>query len=145
MALLGATNFPGRCLAVITESAQAFVEERTLQGISSAQINFEDAKNFEKLKKYHGDKTQWVLDAWIKVWLSPAFRSWTLEKDLPKVKCPVLIIHGDIDEYGSDNFPRMIRNFSGGKTEEHILSRCSHVPHREKPDQFLDLVEKFLS
>jgi len=45
-----------------------------------------------------------VLDAWTDVWLSPEFASWTLEPDLPLVTCPVLVIHGDSDEYGSVRF-----------------------------------------
>ena len=28
-----------------------------------------------------------MLDAWTKVWLSPAFASWTLERELPLVRC----------------------------------------------------------
>ncbi|HVK09494.1 MAG TPA: IS110 family transposase [Gemmataceae bacterium] len=45
-----------------------------------------------------------MLDAWTDVWLSPEFASWTLEPDLPLVTCPVLVIHGDSDEYGSVRF-----------------------------------------
>ena len=59
-------------------SAQAFVEERTRQGVLQAEVSFKEPTVFAKLTKYHGDKTQWVLDAWIKVWLSEAFADWRL-------------------------------------------------------------------
>ncbi len=62
-------------VVVITESAQCFVESRALQGIRAAQTLFEDPGQLQKLAKWHGiqGKAQWVLDAWIKVWLSPEF------------------------------------------------------------------------
>jgi hypothetical protein len=63
-----------------------------------------------------------VLDAWTEFWLSPAFASWTLEPDLSLVRCPVLVIHGDEDEYGSVQFPEFISNRVCGPAEVHILS-----------------------
>lgn len=144
MSVVCAGTFGDRCESVITESAQAFVEDRTRQGIIDAKKSFEDAKVFEKLKKYHGNKTQWVLDAWIKVWLSREFASWSLKDDLPKMRCPVLAIHGDNDEYGSVKFPEMICALAGGTAEKKIISNCGHVPHREKLDLVLDLIAKFL-
>ncbi len=144
MAVLCAGKFDKRCEAVITESAQAFVEERTRQGIIQAKADFQNPKVFEKLQKYHGDKTQWVLDAWIKIWLSKEFADWTLKFDLPKMKCPVLAIHGDKDEYGSVSFPEMICKFAGGRAEKQIILDCGHVPHREKQELILNLARRFL-
>ena len=52
----------------------------------------------ERLARYHGDKARWVLDAWIGSWLHPGFASWTLAEVLPRVACPVLALHGALDE-----------------------------------------------
>jgi hypothetical protein len=57
--------------ALITMSAQAFPEERTLQGIRVAKAQFDNDGQVERLKRYHGDKARWVLDAWIETWLHP--------------------------------------------------------------------------
>ncbi|HND85804.1 MAG TPA: alpha/beta hydrolase [Pseudobdellovibrionaceae bacterium] len=145
MAVMSARRQDPSCLAVITESAQSFVEELTRDGIRKAEVDFQNPQYFAKLQRYHGDKTQWVLDAWIKVWLSVDFSSWSLENDLPLMKCPALVIHGDRDEYGSLAFPRLIAEQAGGRTELQIVENCGHVPHREQPELILKLVTAFVT
>ncbi|WP_347708891.1 alpha/beta hydrolase [Meiothermus sp. CFH 77666] len=144
MALCIAAHQPARCRAVITESAQAFVEERTLEGIRAAQQSFQNPAQFARLTRWHGEKARWVLEAWTGVWLSPAFRGWTLEPCLKAVHCPVLALHGDRDEYGSTAFPERIVQGVQGPARMEVLHDCGHVPHREKEPLVLGLVEDFL-
>jgi pimeloyl-ACP methyl ester carboxylesterase len=144
MAILCASRFPNECSAVITESAQAFVEDRTLRGIRTAKEKFNDPKQFSKIEKYHGSKADWVLRAWTDIWLSKEFASWSLENTLPRVCSPLLAIHGEEDEYGSLEFPKMITSLSGGQAERLILASCGHVPHKESPGAVLKSVADFL-
>jgi pimeloyl-ACP methyl ester carboxylesterase len=145
MALIISASQDGGCELVVTESAQAYVEQRTLEGIRRAKEHFSQAEQFDRLAKWHGDKAQWVLDAWTQTWLSPAFSSWSLEPYLDNVRCPVLAIHGDLDEYGSAEFPRRIVSGVKGPTELAILKECGHVPHREQSAQVLQLVSRFMA
>lgn len=135
----------GLCSCVITESAQAFVEERTKDGIRKAKEYFRDPSHLEKLTKYHGKKAQWVLDAWTESWLDPKFESWSLQPHLSNVTCPVLAIHGDKDEYGSCAFPRLITDSVQGHSQAVVLEGFGHVPHREDSVAVLDTVANFLS
>ncbi|MFM6927286.1 MAG: alpha/beta fold hydrolase [Bdellovibrio sp.] len=144
MAIMCGKYLGEQCEAIISESAQAFVEERTRQGIMQAEGSFKKPAVFAKLEKYHGDKTQWVLDAWIKVWLSESFANWSLAKDLSSVKCPLLVIHGDRDEYGSVDFPETLARLAGGLVRKEIIPQCGHIPHREKPDVVLKMIHEFL-
>ena len=143
MALAAAAIFGKRCQAVISESAQAFVEPMTLTGIRAARSQFASPEQFARIERWHGDKAQWVLDAWVKVWLSPEFAPWNLDSCLEKITCPVLVIHGERDEYGSLAFPHRIVNGVTGPAEQAILS-CGHVPHREQKREVLQLVGRFL-
>ncbi|HYE75373.1 MAG TPA: alpha/beta hydrolase [Blastocatellia bacterium] len=145
MALMIASLLGHRCKAVITEAAQAFVEDRTVAGIEAAKVQFRLPEQFNKLKKWHGEKAQWVLNAWTDIWLSPAFASWSLDSNLGNVHCPVLAIHGDVDEYGSIEFPRRIVSGVKGPAESVILKECGHVPHREHKDEVLQHVFKFMN
>jgi pimeloyl-ACP methyl ester carboxylesterase len=145
MALLIASRFADSCVAVVSESAQAFVEERTLSGIRAAREQFRQPGQLDRIRRWHGAKAEWVLGAWTGVWLSPQFAAWSLEPDLPRVRCPVLAIHGDRDEYGSARFPELIGRRVGGPSEMHILEGCGHVPHRERPDVVVELVAGFLA
>jgi len=144
MALRIAASLGEACDAVITEAAQAFVEARTLDGIRAAQTLFADPAQLQKLAKYHGDRAQWVLDAWIKVWLSPEFANWSLDLHLGRIRCPVLAIHGDRDEYGSEAFPRRIASGVSGPSQMILLEGCGHVPHRERREEVLQLTASFL-
>ena len=143
MALVAASRAQNPCKAVVSESAPAFVEDRTLAGIRRSAALFQQPEQFERLTRWHGAKARWVLEAWTGIWLSPDFASWSLEPDLPLVRCPVLLIQGDEDEYGSARVPEFIRDHLGGPAEVHILSGCGHVPHRERPDEVTDLIAQF--
>jgi pimeloyl-ACP methyl ester carboxylesterase len=144
MAVHCAARFGAACDALITVAAQAFVEDRTLQGIRAARTLFEDPAQVEKLGKYHGDKARWVLDAWIDTWLAPAFASWSLAPILPRVTCPLLAIHGSDDEYGSPRHPELIGRLAGGPSRVAVMADTHHVPHREREAAVLDLVVEYL-
>lgn len=132
------------CLAVITESAQCFVEARTREGIIEARTSFEKPGQIDRLKRYHGDKAQWVLDAWTKTWLSPEFTDWNLYAELQRVRCPLLALHGQNDEYGSLVQPQRIAEYAGGPSSLEIFADCGHLPHREMPEVVLNTVSKWV-
>lgn len=145
MALVIASSQASNCNWIISESAQAFVEQRTLTGIRMAKAQFERPGQIDRLTKWHGDKAQWVLDAWTQVWLSPAFASWSLDPCLGNVECAVLAIHGDLDEYGSIEFPNRIVDGVRGVSQLAIIPGCGHVPHREQAEQVLELASRFVA
>ncbi|MDN0076941.1 alpha/beta hydrolase [Crenobacter sp. SG2303] len=131
----GAARFASACDALITESAQAFVEDRTLAGILEAKEQFKQPQPFERLQRYHGEKTAWVLSAWIDTWLSPEFSDWSLTEPLSQVSCPTLVIHGREDEYGSTLPPEKIARWVRGPSQMDIMPPDTrHVPHREQED-----------
>ncbi|WP_165191631.1 alpha/beta fold hydrolase [Caulobacter soli] len=145
MAVAAAAASDGRCRAVITESAQAFVEDRTLAGIRQAKAAFAAPEQVERLARYHGPKAQWVLDAWTETWLAPRFADWSLDDDLRAVTCPVLAMHGDLDEFGSTAFPERIAGLPHAMTQMTVFETCGHVPHRERPEAVLRTVTSFLA
>ncbi len=145
MAVNCAAAYPDDCEALITIAAQTFPEDRTLQGIIVAKEQFKDDKQLERLKRYHGEKARWVLDAWIETWLHPEFATWSLETVLPSVTCPVLALHGIHDDYGSTAHPEMIGELSGGQARVEIIPDTYHVPHRERPDLIVGMVSEFLA
>lgn len=145
MAVHCAAQYPERCEGLITESAQAFVGEETRAGLLEAKRLFEDERALSRLEKYHGEKAKWVLDAWLGTWLAPSFAAWSLNDVLPAVTCPVLAIHGALDEYGSSRHPETIAEHAGGPARVRILAGTYHVPHKERPDEIAGLVAAFSS
>jgi pimeloyl-ACP methyl ester carboxylesterase len=141
MATETAAHFPTRCHALVTIAAQAFLEDKTLEGIGVAQREFQEPANLARLAKYHGNKAQWAVDAWIKTWLSPEFTHWTLAETLAAVRCPVLAVHGELDEYGSSEHPKRI---AAGRGTAHILPETGHVPHKEQEALLTEVICRFL-
>lgn len=141
MAIEAASYFQTQCRVLVTIAAQAFVEDRTLEGIRTAQRSFQEPANLARLAKYHGEKTTWVVSAWIDTWLAPEFENWNLDAALATVRCPVLAVHGDQDEYGSSEHPRRIAE---GRGRLLILQQTGHVPHRERKELLADEIQSFL-
>jgi pimeloyl-ACP methyl ester carboxylesterase len=132
------------CLALVTESAQCFVEDRTRAGIQEAEVQFRQPETFGRLRRYHGERSRWVLEAWIRTWLAPAFADWSLEPVLGQVRCPALVLHGLDDEYGSPEHPERIARALGGPVERVVLPGVRHVPHREREAEIVRRVAGFL-
>lgn len=66
-----------------------------------------------------------------------------LGKRLQEIKCPVLIVTGDNDRIvPSWNAKRLSRIIPGSYLE--VIMNCGHLPHEEKVEEFLSVVEKFL-
>lgn len=139
----------GSCEALVTIAAQACVEERTLQGIRDAQAQFEGhPEQFARLARYHGgskERARWVLSAWVDRWLDPAFAGWSLKGAMARVTCPVLALHGALDEYGSPEQPARIARWAAGPARVCMLPGQAHSPHREQPAAVAGLVVDFLA
>jgi pimeloyl-ACP methyl ester carboxylesterase len=145
MAIACAAAYPDACRALITESAQAFVEDRTLEGIRQAKLSFAQAGQLDRLRKYHGDKAEWVLANWTQTWLAPSFADWSVDADVRRVRCPMLVIHGDGDEFGSLRHPARIAEHASAPCTVEILEGCGHVPHQQHAARVTALVASFLA
>ena len=145
IALVAASRRPELVRAVVTEGAHVFVEERTLSGIREAREALRTTDLRERLWRHHGERTDGVTSAWMDVWLSPAFRDWNIERYLPGVRCPVLVLQGADDEYGTPEQVRAIAEGVSGVARAHLIPGVGHTPHRAAPDEVLRLTTAFLS
>lgn len=145
IALLAAGAFPERVAAVVCEAAHVFVEEITLAGIRAAGKAFAEGDLRRRLQRYHGEKTSATFAAWHDTWLSPAFRSWSIEAELPRVTCPALVLQGEDDEYGTPAQVTAIARGVSGPVETALIPGCAHVPHHQARDDVTARIERFLA
>ena len=120
-----------------------FVEEKSIDGIRAAADTY--ATNLrERLARHHDDvdATFW---SWNNVWLSEEFRSWNIEDRLATIACPVLVVQGDADEYGTKAQVDAIKTGVGGPTHIVWLAGVGHQPHLEAPDVTLAEVGAFVA
>jgi pimeloyl-ACP methyl ester carboxylesterase len=145
IALIAAAKYPARISAVITEGAHIFVEYITLQGIRDAAESYRSTDLKEKLRKYHGDKTEAVFRAWTDTWLGAPYRSWNIEHFLPLIACPVLVIQGEQDEFGSlAQVEGIVRGVSG-EALGYPVPGVGHTPHREAREAVLERSASFIN
>jgi pimeloyl-ACP methyl ester carboxylesterase len=67
-----------------------------------------------------------------------------IDDDLSGLRCRVLAIHGDHDEYGTLRHPERIATLAPVYGQAAIVADCGHTPHREKPDDVLRVLRAFL-
>ena len=146
IALLFAARFPQRTVAVISEAAHVFIEEVTLEGIRKARAAYHapNSKLKAAMVRYHGAKADMTFRNWADVWLSPAFTSFDMTAELPSIRCPVLAIQGDGDEYGTEAQPAAIAEGVGGPVETWLITHCGHIPHIQADERVLPRIHGFV-
>ena len=122
-----------------------FVEEATRAGIREALKAYETDGLREKLARYHGDKTAAMFYRWYDDWLAPEFQEWSIEERLSSIRCPVLVIQGEEDEYGTVAQVESIRNRVSGRMESFMIQACGHNPHHQARERVLREMARFIS
>jgi pimeloyl-ACP methyl ester carboxylesterase len=142
IALLYAAQRPAGLCGVITEAAHVMVEPETVQGIEATVTAYEAGK-LRGLTRYHGDKTAAVFRAWSDTWLSPWFRSWSIEYALPSIQGPVLALQGARDQYGTAAQTAAIAaTVRAGRVV--MIENSGHTPHLDQMEVVLELMRSFV-
>ena len=142
IALLHAARHP--VAGVIAVAPHLFVEDVSIASIEKARMAFESGDLRRGLARHHVDPDS-AFRGWNDVWLAPAFRSWNIEACLPGVRCPLLLIQGSDDEYGSAAQLDAIERQVGGKVARIELADCRHSPHRDQPEATLAAIADFVA
>ena len=144
IALIAAAESASRVHALILEAPHVFVEDLSVQSIEQIRTTYFETDMRERLGRYHADADA-VFLSWNDVWLHADFRDWNLEDYLPRVTCPVLLIQGERDEYGTLRQVETITTGVTGSVEALVLPQCGHSPHRDQRDHVIDAMAAFVS
>jgi pimeloyl-ACP methyl ester carboxylesterase len=142
IAILYAGTFPESPAGLILEAPHVFVEDITVVSIAQARVLYNETDLPKRLGRYHAnaDSLFW---GWNNIWLDPSFRTWNIESFLDFIRCPVLVIQGAQDEYGTtrqiDAIQRRIPSASAV-----VLENCKHSPHRDRREATLSAISHFL-
>jgi pimeloyl-ACP methyl ester carboxylesterase len=144
IALMFAAAFPDACAGVVSVAAHVMLEAISLESIARARQRFVDGPLREPLKRQHGAHVEDTLFGWTGTWLRPRVRDWDMRASLATITCPVLVIQGRDDDFGTLAQVEAIVSGVGGPAESLILDGCGHIPHREKPTEVLAAVTRFI-
>ena len=143
IALIHAAHFPARIAALVVLAPHIFVEPVALAGIRAARAGYvATAAMRQRLARYHDDVDS-AFFGWNDAWLAPEFTAWNIEPLLDDIRCPLLAIQGEEDEYGTmaqiDGIAARVPATTLLK-----LADCGHVPHRDRPDEVIEATRALL-
>lgn len=129
--------------AVAVMAPHVFVEPVCAASIAKAKQAFETTDLAARLGKYHRDARK-TFHLWADAWLDPAFLQWNIESFLPGIRCPVLAIQGEEDEYGTMAQVDSIKAKVAGPCELLKLPACGHAPFKDQPGKVLDAIARLV-
>ena len=128
--------------ALILAAPHVFVEDLTVLSIAKIRTAYRTTELPAKLARHH-DHAEEMFWGWNDIWLDPEFRGWNIEDCLDSIRCPVLTIQGEEDEYGTlaqvDAIKRRVPH-----AQTLVLSNCGHSPHRDQPTATLQAISQFV-
>lgn len=144
IALVAAALWPERVASVVSIAAHVMLEEVTVQGVRDTVATADETRLIERLRKYHGEKSERLYSLWHETWLDPAHCEWNLLHYLPRIQCPVLVMQGELDEYGSVKQVNAIVNGVGEKARAVMYPGVGHAVHREVMGEVVREIRGFI-
>ncbi len=143
IALLHAAQYPDAVAGLVLLAPHLFVEQVSVSSIERTRALFKSTDLAQRLARHHEDVAS-AFWGWNDIWLDPAFRSWNIEAEVARIRCPVLAIQGIADEYGTmEQIRRIRRHLPSAQLLE--LPDCGHSPHRDQPDAVVTAVTAFVA
>lgn len=143
ISLIAAGSGDGSVKGVVALAPHVFVEEESLAGGEAARRAFEETELAEKMARYHHDPSA-TFYGWYDVWQSPGFKDWNIEGVLETIECPLLVIQGADDQYGTVAQLEAIEAGTSGTIERIWMENCGHSPHLDRPTEVEQATVRFV-
>jgi pimeloyl-ACP methyl ester carboxylesterase len=126
---------------LVLMAPHVMVEDVSIASIEAAKVAWRTTDLRQRLARHHDDVDA-AFRAWNDIWLHPDFRAWSIEAEVRQVRCPVLAIQGEDDEYGT---MAQIERIAALTPDVELvrLADCRHSPHRDQPDAVLEALVRF--
>ena len=96
----------------------------------------------DRMARYHRDPDA-AFYGWNDVWLDPEFRAWDISDSVARSECPILLIQGERDQYGTmAQLDAIEQRARGPITRVHL--DCQHSPPTELPSETVAVIKEFL-
>jgi pimeloyl-ACP methyl ester carboxylesterase len=140
IALIHAGRHPTAGIALL--APHVFVEDVTIAAIRGAREAFDSGVLRERMARHHDDPDA-AFNGWCDVWLDPAFRDWDLGPDAERLECPVLLIQGEHDPYGTlEQIDRIAARAKG--PVERLVVPGGHSPQFDAREPVLAALVRWL-
>lgn len=143
LGLVLASAHPDRVERLVLVAAHIDREAETLQGLQALAQAIHAQPLKGGLRREHGPKADSLAQAWVERWLDPAAEGLSLSPVLASIRCPTLVIQGELDEHASPEHARRIARGIAG-SELWLIPGVGHMPIHEIPEQFNARLIEFL-
>ena len=127
--------------AIIAEAPIVQPEESTTETIRQLKSSYKTSDLSRRLARYHADSDA-VFHSWIQSSGASFSREHPLERYLDTINCPVLVLQGSRDGFGS------VRQFQAIQQAlpqaQHQVFDSGHLLHREQPHLVAEAAARFL-
>lgn len=129
IALACAGALPERVRGVIALSPHLFREAKTLAAIREQIADFERGDLKARLCRHHGARTEALFARLVEVWTAAGpGTGWGLEPHIARVRCPVLAIQGEDDEFFGVAQLEALSRLLPGRVETLRIPGSGHYP-----------------
>jgi GNAT superfamily N-acetyltransferase len=139
IALIHAAHHP--VAAVVAIAPHVFVEEMCLEQIRQAREVYVNGDLRDRMARHHRDPDV-AFFGWNDVWLDPAFPQWDIKREVERIRCPLLLIQGEHDQYGTlaqlDAIEQRAR-----RPVRRVHLDCRHSPPTERPGETIAAIAEF--
>ena len=132
-----------RIRALILESPFVVSTSAAAELIEKMAAAYPGSKLQERLAHYHQHPDE-VFASWTQWAATLGEEVFPLREFLPKITCPVLVLQGDRDEFGT-TLQLAALQASIPNLEHESYPDTGHLPHKEQTDRVLQRVSQFVS
>ncbi|MFB9150406.1 alpha/beta fold hydrolase [Roseovarius ramblicola] len=137
IALIAAAMHPDRARSITALAPHVIVEARTREGIRALPQPGSN-NDFERMLAQRHDNIDVAYNAWRALWLSQAMAEWDITPLLPSISCPVQLVQGDADEYGTFRQIDLIwTGVSWPSVSALRIADAGHEIHKSHPEAVL--------
>jgi pimeloyl-ACP methyl ester carboxylesterase len=137
--LYAAMRHPVR--AIIAECPIVAPEKTTADTIRQLEAGYASSDMGRRLARYHANADE-VFYSWIQSNRAAFSKEFPFEEYLKAVTCPLLVLQGDHDEFGSVLQFEIIRRYV--PQAQHAVFEAGHLLHREVPELVVSHATSFL-
>ncbi len=143
-ALDGERSSP-RVAGIVLLAPHLFAEDLSVASIARAKEAFATGDLRARLAKWHGANVEGAFRGWNDAWLDPEFRKWNLERFVPRVRVPILVVQGEDDEYGTLAQVDAIERSARVPVETLVLPACGHAPQKDAREPTTAAIVRFVA
>jgi pimeloyl-ACP methyl ester carboxylesterase len=137
IALIAAAMRPDRVRSITALAPHVIVEARTRQGIRALPAPGSD-HGFGRMLAQRHDDIGVAYSAWRALWLSHAMAEWDITPLLPGIFCPVRLVQGGADEYGTFRQIDLIETLVSSPSVSALrIDDAGHEIHKSRPEAVL--------